>query len=408
MTITFQPAVRQGVKALINLYGPSGCGKTYSAIQLMRGLVGPEGRIAFIDTEAGRGSHYADLTPYDRADLAPPFTPDRYREAIEAAEEAGYDGLIIDSISHEWEGEGGVLEWAESIELRTKKSGLHCWNKPKGAHKKLINRLLRSRLHIIFCARAREKPKTVLDDRGKQQIVSDGFQPIVEKNFPYEMLISVGMSDAAPGVPDLNLQKKIPGELMPAFPAGKHIDIETGQTLAAWLDGAAPVDVELREIEEAGREAARNGTEALRRWWSADARARQKELEGLLNGELKSIAQAADTFNQTVDEAANATAGDGKRPDPRRANTPTEAAIQAFILKAETINDLDELTVAYEGLQESEAWVEASAAQQDRARRAKEERSRVLLKAEADESDVGEDRPFPGDETATTPQGAVA
>jgi hypothetical protein len=398
MTITFQPAVRQGVKALINLYGPSGCGKTYSAIQLMRGLVGPEGRIAFIDTEAGRGSHYADLTPYDRADLAPPFTPDRYREAIEAAEEAGYDGLIIDSISHEWEGEGGVLEWAESIELRTKKSGLHCWNKPKGAHKKLINRLLRSRLHIIFCARAREKPKTVLDDRGKQQIVSDGFQPIVEKNFPYEMLISVGMSDVAPGVPDLNLQKKIPGELAPAFPAGKHIDIETGKVLREWLDGAAPVDESLRDKAEAGREAARGGTVSLRAWWGSLGRADHAALKAFLDGELKSIASASDAFNQTMDDAANATAGDGKRPDPRRANTPTEAAIQAFILKTETINDLDELTVSYEELQEGEAWVEASADQRDRARLAKEERSRALRKDEADAPDAGDEIPFQAEE----------
>lgn len=387
MTVTFKPAVRQGVKALINLYGPSGCGKTYSAIQLMRGLVGPDGRIGFIDTEAGRGSHYAHLTPYDRADLAPPFSPDRYREAIEAAEEAGYDGLILDSISHEWEGEGGVLEWAESIELRTNKSGLHCWNKPKGAHKKLINRLLRSRLHIIFCARAREKPKQV-NNNGRNEIISDGFQPIVEKNFPYEMLISVGMTDAAPGVPDLTLQKKIPGELAPAFPAGKQIGIETGKMLAEWLDGATPVDEELRDIAEAGREAARKGTEALRKWWSTDARGHQADLKGLLSGELKSIAEACDAFNQTMDEAASANSGDGKRPDPKRVNSPVDAAILAFTMRTETISDLNELAEAFEDLQASAEWPEASQEQQDRARKAHADRGRQLLAEEAEGSDL--------------------
>lgn len=397
MTIKFEPAVRQGVKALINLYGPSGCGKTFTAIQLMRGLVGPDGRIAFIDTEAGRGSHYADLTPYDRADLAPPFSPSRYQEAIEAAEESGYDGLIIDSISHEWEGEGGVLEMAEAIELRTHKSGLHCWNKPKGAHKKLINRLLRSRLHIIFCARAREKPKTVLDDRGKQQIVSDGFQPIVEKNFPYEMLISVGMTDAAPGFPDLTMHKKIPGELAPAFPADKLIGIETGKMLRKWLDGAAPVDDAVSAKAEQGREAARGGTASLRTWWGRLSKAEQVSLKSFLDGELKSIADASDAFNQAMDEAAEATAGDGKRPDPRRLASPVDAAIQTFVMRAEAIDDLDELTVAFEALQESPEWGEASKDQQDRARNARSERERVLLRDE-------EGAPFPGD----TPAGKAA
>lgn len=297
MTNMFRPAVRQGVKALVLLYGPSGCGKTYSAIQFTRGLVGPEGTIGFLDTEAGRGSHYAHLTGYDIMDMAPPFTPARYLEAIEAAEEAGYDALIIDSISHEWEGEGGVLEQAEGIELRTNRSGLHCWAKPKGQHKKLINRLLRSRLHIVFCARAREKPKQVKDARGKTEIVSAGFEPIVEKNFPFEMLVSIGMSDTAPGVPDFDLKKKIPGELQPAFPAGQHIGMKSGELVREWLDGGAPVDQAFRDVAQAGREIARNGTEALKAWFAGLDASEKKALKPLLDGELKSIAFASDEMH---------------------------------------------------------------------------------------------------------------
>lgn len=297
MTNLFRPAVRQGVKALVLLYGPSGCGKTYSAIQFTRGLVGPEGKVALLDTEAGRGSHYAHLTNYDIMDMAPPFTPARYLEAIEAAEEAGYDALIIDSISHEWEGEGGVLEQAEAIELRTNRSGLHCWAKPKGQHKKLINRLLRSRLHIIFCARAREKPKQVKDARGKTEIVSAGFEPIVEKNFPFEMLVSIGMSDAAPGVPDFDLKKKVPGELRPAFPAGQHIGMKSGELVGEWLNGGAPVDQAFRQAAEAGREAARQGTQSLKAWFADLDASEKKALKPLLDGELKSIAFASDELN---------------------------------------------------------------------------------------------------------------
>jgi len=388
MNITFEPAIRQGVKSLILLYGPSGCGKTYSAIQLARGLVGEKGRIAFIDTEAGRGSHYADLTDYYRADLAPPFTPARYQEAIEAAEGAGFDALIIDSLSHEWEGEGGVLEWAEGIELRTKKSGLHCWNKPKGAHKKLINRLLRARLHIIFCARAREKPKTVQDDRGKQKIVSDGFQPIVEKNFPYEMLISVGMTDAAPGVPDLTLQKKIPGDLSPAFPVGQKIGIETGQKLAEWLDGGAPIDEATRAKVDEGREVARSGTSALQAWWAALSKDDRTALKQLLDSELKSIATAADDFNQSLDEAGTAQPAPQKRPDQHRTLDATKAAIDSFILKVESCDDLGDLAERMEALKASPIWNDADQDDRDRAQSAHEERARTLLAQEAEASDI--------------------
>lgn len=306
MTNMFRPAVRQGVKALLCFYGPSGCGKTYSAILAARGLVGSEGKIAFLDTEAGRGSHYAHLTNYDIMDLAPPFTPSRYLEAIEAAEEAGYDALIIDSISHEWEGEGGVLEQAEAVELRTKRSGLHCWAKPKAHHKKLINRLLRSRLHLVFCARAREKPKQVKVN-GKTEIVSEGFEPIVEKNFPFEMLVSVGFSDAAPGVPDFSLKKKVPGELKPAFPDGEQVGVKCGATIAAWLGGGAPVNEAFREAAEAGREVARRGSAALSDWWEALAGSEKRALKNLLDAELKSIARAVDDFNQTAAESFTAT-----------------------------------------------------------------------------------------------------
>jgi hypothetical protein len=303
MTHMFRPAVRQGVKALTLFYGPSGSGKTYSALKFTRGLVGSEGRIAFLDTEAGRGSHYAQLTGYDIVDLAPPFTPARYLEVIEAAEEAGYDALIIDSISHEWEGEGGILEQAEAIEQRSGKPGLHCWARPKAQHKKLINRLLRSRLHLVFCARAREKPKEVKDpDTGRKSIASDGFEPIVEKNFPYEMLLAVGFSDTRPGVPDLALKKKVPGELLAAFPEGDHVTERAGCFIAAWLDGAAAVDEAFREVAEGGREAARRGSQALKDWWSALDGSEKRALQTVLDFELKSIAHASDDIARTTQE----------------------------------------------------------------------------------------------------------
>ncbi|MCV9910019.1 ATP-binding protein [Brucella sp. HL-2] len=98
-------AVREKTFTLTSIAGPSGSGKTYSALLYARGLVGQEGKIGFIDTENKRSRFYADVAGgFDVIDLDPPFTSSRYIQAIKAFEKAGYTAIIIDSISHEWEG----------------------------------------------------------------------------------------------------------------------------------------------------------------------------------------------------------------------------------------------------------------------------------------------------------------
>lgn len=107
--MSFQKALRQQAKLRLALTGPSGSGKTYSALLIAQGLA-PGGRIALLDTERGSGALYAHLTDYDVATFAPPFTPERYVQFVRDAEAAGYDVLIIDSLSHEWAGAGGILD----------------------------------------------------------------------------------------------------------------------------------------------------------------------------------------------------------------------------------------------------------------------------------------------------------
>lgn len=297
-TLIIRPASRSRVKAKILIAGPTGGGKTYSAILLARGIVGPSGRIGFLDTERGRGERCAGLAGgFDIAQLAPPYTPERYVEAIDQFERAGYDALIIDSISHEWEGDGGILEQAEAIEIRTRRPGLHCWAKPKGAHKKFVNKLLSTQMHLIICARAREKtvagPK---DERGKETIVSAGFQPIVEKNFPFEVDVSMMLDDATK-VPTL---RKCPADLLPAFPQGQRITIQGGALIGQWLAGGVAVDHIFIAAAEAGREAARRGSSALKEWWGSLTREQQVALTPIKDGELRSIAGAVDQMEAVV------------------------------------------------------------------------------------------------------------
>ena len=86
MSLTFRKAIREQTSILLALAGSSGSGKTFSALRIARGLVGPTGRVAMIDTEAARALHYADRFDFDHGDLKPPFSPEAYAIAIMAAE----------------------------------------------------------------------------------------------------------------------------------------------------------------------------------------------------------------------------------------------------------------------------------------------------------------------------------
>jgi hypothetical protein len=236
MTFTIRPAQRSDSKALVGLYGQSGCGKTFSALMLARGLVGPTGKIILIDTEEKRGSLYADVIPggYDTIDLGAPFSPVRYIEAIEAAEKDGAECIIIDSMSHEWEGLGGVCDMAGVIEQRTGKSGLHCWKDPKMAHQKMLLKLLQSKTHVICCLRGKRKSRQFKDDKGKTVIVKDDFYtPKQDGDFIYELTVHAEiLADHK-----LRVTKVSHPQLASVFKDGVMISEATGRALAEWSKG---------------------------------------------------------------------------------------------------------------------------------------------------------------------------
>ena len=127
--MSFQKAQRKQAKLRLALCGPSGSDKTYSALLIAQGLA-PEGRIALIDTERGSGELYSHLADYDIATLTPPYTPDRYIALIREAEQAGYAVLIIDSLSHAWTGQGGVLDMHEKAATAAKGNTVYRYNLP--------------------------------------------------------------------------------------------------------------------------------------------------------------------------------------------------------------------------------------------------------------------------------------
>ena len=239
-----QPASRRGIKPLIGLYGKSGGGKTRSALILARGIVGEKGRIGMVDTENRRGHIFADVIPggYQVVDMDSPFTPERYVATMEVIEK-NCDILIIDSMTHEWDGEGGVLEMQEA-EL-TRMAGddwkkresckMAAWIKPKFAHKKMVYRLLRSPLPVICCLRGAEKTHMERKD-GKTVVITDDFSsPIYDARFIFEMLINgeVYSKDGKGGY--LRIEKITHEDLFAALPKpGEQISIAHGQAIAKW------------------------------------------------------------------------------------------------------------------------------------------------------------------------------
>ena len=271
MSISFKPGKRENVPLLIGLEGASGSGKTFSALLLGMGIAeeigrakGREGRLFGIDTERGRMLHYADSFDFMHTEIDPPFRPKVYGTAIAAAEDAGADVIIIESFSHEWEGEGGVKDWADEIlAANANMKPPAQWNIPKSGpdgHKRLVNQMLATRAHIIVCLRSEEKlrmeevpqfnndgspkmwngkpsKKTVIT-AAKDLPINERWQPICEKRFPYEITTSLLLTPDQPGVP---IPRKLQEQHRPFFPDGQRIGREAGAALARWsMGGAAP------------------------------------------------------------------------------------------------------------------------------------------------------------------------
>ena len=245
------PAVRKTVGLLIGLVGPSSSGKTYSALRLATGIqrvVG--GDIDVIDTENGRALYYADKFKFNHMRFGAPFSPEDYLEAIRFCARRGSKTILIDSMSHEHEGPGGVLEWHERESERLAalwkvskdKAQMAAWNPPKQARRRLINEVLQLNVNLILTFRAKEKIKIVAGKDPKQL----GWQPICGDEFMYEMVLQALLLPGSEGRPtwqsDLESERaimKLPTQFREMFntQSGEQLDEDVGQRLALWAAG---------------------------------------------------------------------------------------------------------------------------------------------------------------------------
>ena len=258
MAFQYTKARRENCHLLIGLIGPSGSGKTFSAMQLATGL-GDGQPFLVLDSEDRRGLYYADRFDFEHREIKAPFTPAKYRDAVLKGAADGFVCIVVDSISHEWEGEGGVVEMAEADKRKPPGN----WNAPKAAHKRMVNGFLQVACNLIVCLRAQEKlDLSKTDDRGKVLVKSLGWLPICEKGFPYELSPRFTLSDLAPGVVDFGLPQKIEEHHRLIFPPGQLISLEAGKVLGQWARGEA-IEVPDKELWTSARRAANEGMKSL-------------------------------------------------------------------------------------------------------------------------------------------------
>ena len=189
MTLQLKKATRKQVKLRLNLSAPSGAGKTYSALRMAYGIVNDWNKIAVIDTENGSASLYSHLGDFLTVDLTPPFSPERYIEAIKACEAGGIECCIIDSSSHEWNGAGGCIEINDTLaQVKYKSNTWSAWNETTPRHDRFVNTVLQSPMHIITCTRS--KTETVQEGGRVEKV---GMKDIQREGWEYELTVSLNI-----------------------------------------------------------------------------------------------------------------------------------------------------------------------------------------------------------------------
>lgn len=290
----FEKAVRMKAKLRLALTGPSGSGKTYGALKIAQGI---GGKIAVIDTEKGSASLYAHLTEFDVLELDPPYTPERFIEAVKAAESAGYDVLILDSITHEWNGVGGCLELVDHVaNAKYKGNSWSAWNEITPRHRAFIDALMRSPMHVI--ATMRSKTETAqTEQNGRKKVVKLGMKAEQRDGIEYEMTTVLDIvHEGHYAVASKDRTGMFTGDPQP-------ITEDTGRMLLDWLESGAETVDQLTPALKAINEA--ETVDDLRKHFEAavELLGEHAEIVRAKNRRYRALKAAAE---QAVEESANA------------------------------------------------------------------------------------------------------
>ncbi len=231
-----QKATRKKVKLRLGLSAVSGGGKTYSALLLAKGIVGDWDKIAVIDTENNSASLYSHLGDFNTIELTAPYTPERYIEAIKACEDAGMECIIIDSITHEWDGKGGCLEIVDKLGGKYQD-----WGKVTPRHQSFIDAVLQSKCHVITTVRRKQDYEMTKGGDGKLKVEKAGLKEVTREGFEYELTVNFNIDNrhlcaASKDRTGLFMDK-------PEF----IITEKTGEMIKQWCESGVDTATEIKE-----------------------------------------------------------------------------------------------------------------------------------------------------------------
>ena len=233
-------AKREQVKLRIGLSGASGFGKTFSALLLAYGITNDYSKVAVIDTENKSASLYSHLGSYNTLNLEPPYSPENYIKAIEVCEKAKIEVIIIDSITHEWNGKGGCLDIHEKLGGRFQN-----WAQITPRHQAFIDKILQANCHVITTTRRKVDYSMDTDNSGKTKVIKHGTKEITREGFEYELTVNFEL------INDNHLAKASKdrtGLFMnkPEF----VINASTGKKLMAWCNNGKDIEQAREEISQ--------------------------------------------------------------------------------------------------------------------------------------------------------------
>ena len=231
----FRKAQRKQAKLRLAITGPAGSGKTYSALLLALGL---GGKIAMIDTENGSGDLYSQLGDYDICSLSQPFDPRRYLQIIHEAENSGYHIIIIDSLSHAWSGQGGLLDLQNKlVESKYRGNSYNAWRDITPIQNLLVDAIISSPCHIIATMRSKTEYIQNRNEQGRTEIRKVGLAPVQREGIDYEFGTVFDLSPSHIAAVSKDRTGLFDGQ---AF----EISQDTGKVLRQWLEAGVQAQKE--------------------------------------------------------------------------------------------------------------------------------------------------------------------
>lgn len=238
MSITIRKAERKVSKARVALAGPSGSGKTLSALLIALGITDNIDKIGLIDTENHSADLYADtlkagvhIGEFPKIDLEAPYTTEKYIEAIKAFENHGVDVIIIDSLTHAWAGEGGLLE---QVDNSNEKNKFTAWGKITPKQNKFVETILKSKCHIIVTIRSKTEYVLVENEKGSKVPQKVGMAPIQRDGLEYEFTTMLDLTADHTATTSKDRTGLFEGQHF-------KITTDTGKKLSEWLENGVEI-----------------------------------------------------------------------------------------------------------------------------------------------------------------------